>query len=83
MENCLTLLFRMYYCPWIIEFVPRLVLIDHFIVNMTTDVFSVKTLATHVLTYVNDRIIGSDKLFKIRRKLRMLYYVVIVVIVYI
>ena len=56
--------------------VPGLVIVIHSIVIMTTGVFSVETLATPVLTYINDRIIGSDKLIKIRRKLQMLYYIV-------
>ena len=56
--------------------VPELVIAIHSIVIMTTGVFSVETLATPVLTYINDRIIGSDKLIKMYRKLQMLYYIV-------
>ena len=51
------------------DIVSELVVIDHSIVIRTTRVFSVETLRILVITYINDIIIGSDKLFKIRRKL--------------
>ena len=38
-------------------------------VVMTNRVFSVGTLRMSVTTYINDRIIGSDKLIKMCRKL--------------
>ena len=57
--------------------VPELVVINHYIIIMTTCVFSIGKLATLELTYINDIIIGSDKLIKICNKLQMLYYIVV------
>ena len=60
---------------------PGLVVVDHFITIMTTGVISVGTLATPVLTYINDKIIGSDKLFNNCCRLRELCYAVILAFV--
>ena len=49
--------------------VPELVIVNRSIIIMTTIVFSIGKLTMLLLIYINNRIIGSDKLIKIRRKL--------------
>ena len=65
----------------IAEFAEQVIVLEsdiaiHSIVIKTIGVFGVMTIATPILTYINDRIIGSDKLIKIRRRLQKLYYIV-------